>query len=180
MEVVRVMLGSDKWYSQHFPHSIDPKITFGANDLPRLKREGGITLTNLVDIKINPNEDFALLTMEDYIHFSSNIAPLCLPKNPNKAYNEEVVEAETYGFGLDEQAPREVAIHAHWEKWYSPSKAAEDNIGKVKQEDTPVISRRRCLQQFGDLETGKLPSKADDNNVIYGFMNLLMYDFHFA
>ena len=168
------MLGSDKWYSENFPHSIDPVINLGFNNLADLKLKAGAVLTNLLDIKTNPIDDFCLLTMKEYIHFKPNIAPLCLPTNPNNAYNEGVVEAEIYGFGLDDSVHETVGYLAHWERWYSQNQGAEDNIGKIKDENTPLIPRKRCLAQFG--VNGKLRGKNGDPDLDLS----LMYDLHYT
>ena len=177
LENIRVMLGSDKWYSENFPHSIDPVINLGFNNLADFKRKAGGVLTELIDIKTNGIDDFCLLTLKDYIQFKPNISPLCLPTNPNSAYNERVVEAEIYGFGLDDSAHQTVGYLAHWERWYSQNQGknwAEDHIGKIQVRDTPLISRRRCLAQFG--VNGKLRGKNGDPDLDLSSM----YDLHFT
>ena len=162
LKVVTVMLGSDRWFPKpHFPHS-----TALAPDLFRLKL-AQIIVTSIIDIKANQEDDFCILTMKDYIDFSTTIAPLCLPTNPSNFYNKdgEVQEVEIYGYGLDNEVPDEILKHANNEK--RSNAMQEDNIGQIKQVFTPLISRMNCLKQFGDWITGKILGKAHEYLRVY-------------
>ena len=147
------MMGTSESYPNYdagtFPHSLSIDVNM------EMIKAMIIALRDVAEIKKNPNDDFAILTLKKYLEPHKSIQPLCLPENPNQFYDNVESKTEIYGFGYDIHFKQTLKDIAKMEK-------AQNKMLKSSRADTvketKVLSRKECLQKFGkhgDVLEGK-------------------------
>ena len=180
------MLGSSDSYpykGQNNPNSAEPykypnfpheASLMNATRIEKLKSLGIV----LREVKvINPNDDdFCILTMDNYVDFTADIAPLCLPEFPNSNYNE--VNVKMYGFGYESSYLQKNGFLHRLASHEKNGKYALEWTRENKVHNTKVISRHECHKLHAGRD-GKIPAKHNThtNPYLSSPLKLDMYGF---
>ena len=184
------MLGSSDSYpykGQNDPNSDDPlkypnfphEASLNSDERIEKLKSLGIVLREVKVISPN-DDDFCILTMDNYVDFTADIAPLCLPEFPNSNYNE--VNVKMYGFGYAGSYLQENGfLHgiAELEKTSMRGKFVREWTRENKVHNTKVISRHECHRLHAGRD-GKIPAKhsTHTNTYLSSPLKLDMYGFH--
>ena len=132
---IKVMLGADDSFPDGFPHSTD--LTVELNDLKRK----GIVLNGIEEVLDNQNDEFCILTMHDYIEFTDNIRPLCLPKDPNHFHRTGPNDVDFFGYGYTDSASPFILAARHDKQSGREMKFSRRRFHAARQ---TVIPRKAC------------------------------------
>ena len=134
---IKVMLGADESFPDGFPHS---------TDLP-IERNGlkgkGIVLKDIEEVLDNQNDEFCILTMKEYIKFTDNIKPLCLPKDPNHFHRRvpNNVDVDFFGYGYTDSASKFIVAARNEKQSDREMKFSRRRFHAARQ---TVIPRKAC------------------------------------
>ena len=129
------MVGSVETFPTGFPHSSSRDIDFDS-----LKRQG-IVLNDVKEIKYNQNDEFCILTMKEYIKFTDNIRPLCLPKDPNHFHRTGPNDVDFFGYGYTDSASPFILAARHNKQSGREMKFSRRRFHAARQ---TVIPRKAC------------------------------------
>ena len=136
-------------YYNTFPHSLSIDVNM------EMIKAMIIALRDVAEIKKNPNDDFAILTLKKYLEPHKSIQPLCLPEDPNQFYDNIESETKIYGFGYDIHFKQTIKDIAKMEKAQNKMLPSSRTHTLLK---TKILSRKECLEKFGksgDVLEGK-------------------------
>ena len=132
---IKVMLGADDSFPDGFPHS-----THLNKDLDGLKRKG-IVLNRIEEVLDNQNDEFCILTMHEYIEFTDNIRPLCLPKDPNHFHRRNPNNVNFFGYGYTDSASKFIVAARNEKQSDREMKFSRRRFHAARQ---TVIPRKAC------------------------------------
>ena len=148
--IIKVMLGAvESFPYPYFPHSTALEVNHDG-----LREWTGIVLNDIEEFKHNPDDEFCILTMKDYVKFTGSIRALCLPQDPKKFYlRGDPNNVEILGYGYKSRDSFSFTDIAKTEK-----------LNRRQM----LLSRRRRLTQRPVISRLECSEKVNSNLKMYG------------